>query len=113
VQDYYAVLGVAPGATLQEIKRAYRRLARLHHPDLNKEARDDLIKRLNEAYEVLRNADRRAAYDAQLARSRQRTAKSPPQAPPQQPQVKHEPQMTWIEGLVGFVTELKKGLRDE
>ncbi len=111
MQDYYAVLGVPPGATLQDIKRAYRRLARLHHPDLNKEARDDLIKRLNEAYEVLRDADRRAAYDAQFARLRQRATKSPPQSSAQQPQ--REPQMTWMEGIVGFVTELKKGLRDD
>ena len=108
MQDYYAVLGVPPGATLQDIKRAYRRLARLHHPDLNKEARDDLIKCLNEAYEVLRDADRRAAYDAQFARSRQRAA-----TPPPQPQTEREPQMTWMEGIVGFVTELKKGLRDD
>jgi curved DNA-binding protein CbpA len=113
VQDYYAVLGVAPSATLQEIKGAYRRLARLHHPDLNKEARDDLIKRLNEANEVLRNADSRSAYDAQFAQARQSAAKSPPQSSSQLLQEEREPEMTWIEGIVGFVTELKKGLRDD
>jgi curved DNA-binding protein CbpA len=109
MQDYYALLEVQPDATLAEIKRAYRRLARQHHPDLNKTARDDLIKLLNEAYEVLRDPAKRAAYDAQLARSRLRNVR----ASRQRAQVKTEPEMTWIEGVVGFVTELKKGLKDE
>jgi curved DNA-binding protein CbpA len=109
MRDYYAILGVKPDATLQEIKRAYRRLARLHHPDLNKTALDDHIKRLNEAYEVLRDPARRAAYDAQLAQAHERAA----QAARQQAQAKREPEMTWFEGVVGFVNELKKGLKDE
>jgi curved DNA-binding protein CbpA len=109
MQDYYALLGVQPDATLAEIKRAYRRLARQHHPDLNKTARDDHIKRLNEAYEVLRDPHRRAAYDEQLARSRLRAAP----ASRQRPQSKREPEMTWFEGMVGFVDELRKGLKDE
>lgn len=109
MQDYYALLGVTPDATLQEIKRAYRRLARQHHPDLNKTALDDHIKRLNEAYEVLRDPHKRAEYDAGIARSRLRNVR----ASQQKAQATHEPEMTWFEGMVGFVTELKKGLKDE
>jgi molecular chaperone DnaJ len=109
MQDYYATLSVSPDASLLEIKRAYRRLARLHHPDLHKEALDDHIKRLNTAYEVLRDPHKRAEYDVQLARSRYRSVR-----PSQQPsQVKREPEITWVEGVFGFVNELKKGLKDE
>lgn len=105
MQDYYTVLGVTPDATPQEIKRAYRRLARLHHPDLHKEALDDHIKRLNEAYEVLRDPHKRGNFDAQLARSRHSTRPSQPRPERQE--------MTWLEGVAGFVVELKKGLKDE
>jgi curved DNA-binding protein CbpA len=45
-EDYYTILGVHSDATLEQIKRAYRRLVRLHHPDLNKDAQDDRIKRI-------------------------------------------------------------------
>ena len=106
--DYYKILEVPPTATLAEIKRSYRRLARLHHPDLNQQARDTHIKRLNEAYEVLRDSAKRAAYDAQRAEERRRAALRR-----QQEQAKREPEMTWAEGIVGFVKELKKGLKDE
>lgn len=64
-RDYYEVLGVGRGASQDEIKRAFRRLARRHHPDVNPgdlqaEAR---FKEIAEAYEVLRDPDRRAQYD--------------------------------------------------
>lgn len=64
-KDYYAVLGVEPGAGEVEIKQAFRRLARKYHPDVSK-ARDaeDRFKAVNEAYEVLRDPQRRAEYDA-------------------------------------------------
>ncbi len=106
--DYYALLEVSPTATTLEIKRSYRRLARLHHPDLNKQALDTHIKRLNEAYEVLRDPLRRAEYDEQCAEEKRLAALRY-----QQEKIKREPEMTWAEGIVGFVRELKKGLQDE
>ncbi|MBI5409929.1 MAG: molecular chaperone DnaJ [Nitrospirae bacterium] len=64
-QDYYEILGVNREASAEEIKKAYRRLARKHHPDLNpgdKNA-EKMFKEINEAYEVLSDAKKRAGYD--------------------------------------------------
>ena len=65
-KDYYKILGVAKGATEKEIKAAYRKLARKHHPDMNQgnpkaEAR---FKEIGEAYEVLSDPEKRKRYDA-------------------------------------------------
>lgn len=65
-RDYYEVLGVSRGATDQEVKSAYRRLALQHHPDRNpdnKEAAEERFKEITEAYSVLADSDKRAAYD--------------------------------------------------
>jgi curved DNA-binding protein CbpA len=110
--DYYAILEVSSTATTTEIKRSYRRLARKLHPDLNQDALDTHIKRLNAAYEVLRDPLKRAAYDEQRA-AEKRSAASQAADQARQERIKREPEMTWTEGLVGFVKELKKGLRDE
>lgn len=110
--DYYAILEVSTSATTTEIKKSYRRLARLHHPDLNKDARDTHIKRLNEAYEVLRDPIKRAAYDTHCSEKKER-AEAQAIYQHRQHQVKREPEMTWVEGMIGFVRELKKGLKDE
>lgn len=64
--DYYAVLGVGRDADETDIRRAFRKLAREHHPDLNRDDSDAeaKFKRVNEAYEVLSNAESRRKYDA-------------------------------------------------
>ena len=63
-KDYYDILGVKPDASEAEIKAAYRKLARQYHPDKNKEAgAEDRFKAINEANEVLRDKEKRRAYD--------------------------------------------------
>jgi curved DNA-binding protein len=63
-QDYYKVLGVERTASDEDIKKAFRRLARKHHPDLSKAPDASArMQALNEAYEVLRDKEKRAAYD--------------------------------------------------
>ena len=63
-KDYYKIMGVGRDATQEDIKRAYRKLARKYHPDVSKEADAELkFKDVNEANEVLKDPEKRAAYD--------------------------------------------------
>jgi curved DNA-binding protein len=64
-KDYYRTLGVKKGATEAEIRKAYRQLARKHHPDVNPNdpKSEQRFKEINEAYEVLQDPDKRAKYD--------------------------------------------------
>src|SRR5512141_3230365 len=64
-KDYYRILGVAKNASEKEIKAAFRKLARKHHPDVNpgKKEAEARFKEINEAYEVLGDPEKRKRYD--------------------------------------------------
>jgi curved DNA-binding protein len=63
-KDYYEVLGVSRTASSDEVQKAFRGLARKHHPDVSKEAKaEDKFKEINEAYEVLKDSEKRGLYD--------------------------------------------------
>lgn len=68
-KDYYQILGVEKNATNKQIKKAYRRLARQHHPDVNPgdDAAEDKFKEINEAHQVLSDPESRRKYDTQDA----------------------------------------------
>src|SRR3989338_5038724 len=63
-KDYYEILGLARSATQDEVKQAYRKLARKYHPDVSKDPdAETRFKELGEAYAVLKDPEKRAAYD--------------------------------------------------
>ncbi|MFV0337257.1 MAG: DnaJ C-terminal domain-containing protein [Chthoniobacterales bacterium] len=65
-KDYYKILGVSKTASADEIRKAFRKLARIHHPDVAKDKKtaEEKFKEINEAYEVLSDQDKRSKYDA-------------------------------------------------
>jgi len=65
-KDYYEVLGLKRSATPEEIRKAFRQLARKYHPDMNKggKAAEEKFKEINEAYEVLSDPEKRNKYDS-------------------------------------------------
>lgn len=86
-KDYYKVLGVAQDAGADEIKKAFRKLARKYHPDINAGADAEAkFKDVNEAYEVLKDPERRAAYD--------QLGQEPPQG-----QGRYQPPPDWDAGF--------------
>lgn len=63
-KDYYQVMGLSKGASAEEVKKAYRKLARKYHPDVSKEPdAEEKFKELGQAYEVLKDPEKRAQYD--------------------------------------------------
>jgi len=84
--SYYDLLGVTPGASVQDIRRAYRELSKLYHPDTTQLPADEATEKfqaLNEAYATLCNPDRRATYDLRQGYSRVRVMR--PDIPLNQP----------------------------
>ena len=117
--DYYAVLEVSSTATQGEIKRSYRRLVRRYHPDLHSQASSRAgeankhIKMLNEAYAVLSNPEKRALYDEQRHKAEERRTVDREALRSKHEQTEQEPKMTWLEGIFGFIRELKKAMRED
>lgn len=67
MEDYYQVLGISPRATQLEVRRSFRKLAVLYHPDKNKTVEgEERFKEINRAYEILGNPEKRALYDLSL-----------------------------------------------
>ncbi|MCB1839001.1 MAG: DnaJ domain-containing protein, partial [Alphaproteobacteria bacterium] len=64
-KDFYKILGVEKDASSEDIKKAYRKLAMQHHPDRNKDnpKAEEKFKEVNQAYDVLKDEQKRAAYD--------------------------------------------------
>jgi curved DNA-binding protein len=78
--DYYAALGVERGASQEDIKKAYRRLAQKYHPDVSKEPEaEERFKQIAEAYGTLKDPEKRAAYDALGARPQGEEFRPPPE----------------------------------
>lgn len=72
ITDHYQVLGIHPGATVEEIQAAYRRVMRAHHPDRRPgdEAAAEIARRANDAWRVLGDAERRGAYEVAVGHRR-------------------------------------------
>jgi curved DNA-binding protein len=80
MKDYYSILGVGPTASEDEIRRAYRILARRYHPDSSSETRsEDRFKEISEAYSILGDTSRRGEYELERSQSSQRAKPSPRQ----------------------------------
>jgi hypothetical protein len=92
MESLYSRLGVATTATTEEIRRSYRRLAARHHPDATRDAEGAEFRRIREAYEVLSDDERRAAYDLWLRLDRAATREQG--TPRRPPTVETDPRLT-------------------
>lgn len=70
-QTLYEILKISPTATSEEIKIAYRKMAMKYHPDVNPDANDEMMYKINEAYKVLKDTKSRRLYDETLRKSGQ------------------------------------------
>lgn len=90
--DFYKVLGVFPNATGDEIKRAYRKLAVLYHPDKNPDPKvAERFKEITEAYNTLSDEESRRLYDLKFSAAFQEVFTKPPKAPHRDPRYRQQP----------------------
>lgn len=85
-ENHYNTLGLAPGVSEIQIRRAYRELSKRYHPDTTQLAPESATVRfqeINEAYRILSNPERRALYDLQIGYSRWNVVQAPPDEKPQ------------------------------
>ncbi|TND10159.1 MAG: curved DNA-binding protein [Bacteroidetes bacterium] len=78
MKNLYLILDITEGATVDEIKKAYRALAKQHHPDKNNGSKEseERFKKIREAYEILSDEDKKRAYDFELAQARRAEAQA-------------------------------------
>ena len=88
-EDYYRILQVHYLAEPEVIESAYKRLAKKYHPDAGRSGDETRMKKINEAYEVLRDAEKRRAYDAQRRLNRPAPPPPPPREAPKRPPAGH------------------------
>ena len=105
-KNYYAILGVGRYANADEIKSAYKKLAKKYHPDLNKspEAAEKMPE-INEAYDVLGDAAKRNKYNAEFDKLRAAKRREPPK---KQPESQHVDTSSILDGLGYFDEVLKR-----
>ena len=94
INSHYAILGLHPSASVIEIRRAYRELSKIYHPDtttLASEVATQKFQRLNEAYGILSNPERRSLYDLQIGYSRWNVVQIPTDLQQSQPSAQNPP----------------------
>ena len=128
-RDYYAILGVRPSASGEEIRGAFRRMSMAYHPDLNKSpGAAERMKEINEAYDTLSDPAKRAEYDLALDRAAHSAGASSswresPSPPRRGANVRVGISLTWAEALHGteldlfvngrwLVVDIPAGIRD-
>lgn len=100
----YEVLGLKTDATLEEIRRAYKKLAAKTHPDVAGEVMKPLFLSVQDAYETLSNTTRRAAYDREIGETRPVPPPTPPSPGTASPAPRHEPATEPAGGTTTFAT---------
>lgn len=113
MKNYHEILGIKSGASEEDIKKAYRDLAKKYHPDLNKDPdAEKKFKDINEAYENLREGGKRTRQEPTMSYEDFRSAVFKPDIPPIDPTVKQVVDITFMESVLGCSKTIKIFKRD-